>query len=161
MRWNVVTWAACVALCLATAPAMAQVPPPASDDYRFDASTGLLVFHVHADRARDFEAVAERISRGLETATNPARREQAAGWRVFRATDTSAGAVYVVVIEPVVPGADYDPVRMLTELAPDDVQALYEQLRNSVIRVERLNLEPLARPSQPGAFQPSSIRTTD
>lgn len=161
MRRHVVTFAACVAWGMSAAPAAAQARPPGSTDYRFEASTGLLVFHVHSDRTRDFEAVAARISQGLEAATSPVRREQAAGWRIFRATDTSADAVYVVVIDPVVRGADYDPVKMLTELAPDEVQGLYEQLKSSVIRVERLDLAPLPASFQPAASRPANIRTTD
>ena len=109
-------------------------------DYQFGADTGLLVFHVHRDRTADFETVMHRIGEGLRTTSNPARRDQAAGWRVFRARDTSDAAIYVVLVDPVVRDADYDPVKMLTELAPAEASALYERLRTAVARVERLDL---------------------
>jgi hypothetical protein len=78
--------------------------------------------------------------RGLETTVSQVRRDQASGWRFFRATATADAAVYVMLFDPVIRDADYDPVKMLVELAPGEAQPLYERLRGSVIRVERLDL---------------------
>lgn len=142
MRSAVVALAILIGLCAASPRAAAQTPTasPAVSDYQFGADTGLLVFHVHRERTADFEAVMQRIGDGLKATSNPARREQAVGWRVFRARDASETAIYVVVVDPVVRDADYDPVKMLTELAPADASALYERLRAAVSRVERLDL---------------------
>lgn len=142
MRSAVVVLAILIGLCATSVRAAAQTPAasPVVSDYRFGADTGLLVFHVHRDRTADFEAVMHRIGEGLTTTSNPARRDQAAGWRVFRARDTSDAAIYVVLVDPVVRDADYDPVKMLTELAPTEASALYERLRTAVSRVERLDL---------------------
>lgn len=115
-----------------------------ASDYQFGAAdTGLLVFHVHRDRTADFESVMQVVGQGLRAATASPRREQAAGWRFFRARETPEAAIYVVFADPVVSQADYDPVKMITEAAPADAAALYERLRASVIRVERLDLERL------------------
>lgn len=150
MRRSVVFFTVCAAMTATSlAGTAAQVtpaahPPPAPvSDYRFHGTRGLLVFHVRSEHVSNFEDVMGRIRAGLAATTNEVRRDQAAGWRVFRSADTATGAVYVVVIDPLVQGADYDPVKMLTELAPDNTQALYERLRNAVIRVERLDLEPI------------------
>jgi hypothetical protein len=121
------------------------IPSPAAD-YLFEAGTGLLVFHVRHDRVADFEGIMHRIGDGLRATSNPARRDQAAGWRMFRARDTSDAAIFVLLVDPVVSAADYDPVKMLTEFAPSEAPALYERLRASVIRVERLDLSPLPGP---------------
>jgi len=126
-----------------SAQATPAVPGATASDYHFAADTGLLVFHVHRDRTADFEAVMQRLAEGLRSTATPQRREQAAGWRLFRARDTSEAAIYVVVANPVVRDADYDPVKLLTELAPGEAPALYERLRASVIRVERLDLDRL------------------
>lgn len=125
-------------------PSAAQAPVPAASpvsDYQFVREAGLLVFHVRLDRAPDFELVIDRIAAGLKTAASPLRQQQAAGWRVFRSTDTPEGAIYVMMFDPAIPGADYDPVKMLTELVPAEVGPLYERLKAAVIRVERLDLE--------------------
>lgn len=145
--------AAAVLACSASVAVVAIGPPvygaPVAvaqtvSDYHFGAAdTGLLVFHVHRDRTTDFESVMQVVGQGLRAATLAPRREQAAGWRFFRARETPEAAIYVVLVDPVVSQADYDPVKMLTEVAPADAAGLYERLRASVIRVERLDLERL------------------
>lgn len=118
--------------------------PPASPDYVFPAGSALLLFYVSRAHTADFEAVAARISQALDASQDPARRQQAASWRMFRSSDSASdAAVYVFLFDPVVPGADYDPVRLLSESLPAEVQPLYEQLKASVIRVERLALTKL------------------
>jgi hypothetical protein len=139
-----ITLAVCFGLSALPVPALAQAPPASAvSDYHFVRDTGLLVFHVRADRAPDFEHVIDRIAAGLKTAASPLRQQQETGWRVFRSTDTPEGAIYVMMFDPAIPGADYDPVKMLTELAPAEVGPLYERLKAAVIRVERLDLERL------------------
>jgi hypothetical protein len=118
-------------------------PMPATD-YVFRSDLGLLVFHVRPDRATDFEGVIARITQGLEAATDPVRRQQQAGFRIFKAAESATNAtVYVAVVDPVVTGADYDPVRMITELLPGESTALYERLRAAVIKIERVGLARL------------------
>jgi hypothetical protein len=118
--------------------------PTASPDYVFPAGSALLLFYVHSARTTDFEAVAARISQALDASADPVRRQQAASWRMFRASDSARDAVvYVFLLDPVVAGADYDPVRVLSESLPAEVQPLYEQLKASVIRIERLALTKL------------------
>lgn len=145
MRFAVTAVAVLIGLGAAPLAGAVQAPagPPVASDYHFSAGTGLLVFHVHRDRMADFETVMRRIAEGLKSTSNPARRDQAAGWRLFRARDTSEAAIFVLLIDPVVRDADYDPVKMITEIAPADATELYERLRASVVRVERLDLNAL------------------
>lgn len=145
MRCAVTAVAVLIGLGAASLSGAVQAPagPPVASDYHFSAGTGLLVFHVHRDRTADFEVVMQRLAEGLKSTSNPARRGQATGWRLFRARDTSDSAIFVLLIDPVVRDADYDPVKMITEFAPTDATDLYERLRASVIRVERLDLSAL------------------
>jgi hypothetical protein len=126
----------------AQAPPLTATPTvTTSDDYVFRSGTGVLVFHVRPDRVEDFEAIVARLADGLDAATDPVRRQQKTGWRMFRSADAPASAaIYVLLVDPVVVGADYDPVRMLTELAPAESPALYERLKAAVARVERMGL---------------------
>lgn len=127
----------------ASSRVLAQAPAP-PEDYVFPAGTALLLFYVSPDHAADFEAVAARISQVLASSTDPVRRQQAASWRMFRSAEPVRGAiVYVFLLDPVVAGSDYDPVRVLTEGLPAEAQALYQKLKASVIRVERLGLTKL------------------
>lgn len=126
------------------APAPARPAAAAVGDYTFRSPTGLLIFHVRPDHVDNFEAVMARLALGLDGATDDVRRQQRSGWRVFRSEDAPAGtAVYVVMVDPVVPGTDYDPVRMMAELLPGESQPLFERLKAAVIRVERMGLARL------------------
>jgi len=148
MRPAVIALTVWIGLSAAPARLGAQAPPAvpaAATDYRFGAATGMLVFHVHRDRTGDFEQVMTRIATGLRATSSQMRQEQAAGWRFFKARDASDAVVYVVIVDPVVRDADYDPVKMLTEFVPSEAAALYERLRLAVVRVERLELDPVMR----------------
>ena len=125
-----------------TVPVMrAQSTAPAAGGYVFGAGTGVLLFHVRPDHAGVFEQIMTRITDGLRAAAVQPREGQPSNWRFFRARPEADSAVYVAFIDPVSPGADYDPVKLLTEFAPAEARALYEQLRAAVLRVERLDLE--------------------
>jgi hypothetical protein len=118
----------------------AQTPAPAQD-YLFPSGAGALIFHVRPDRAQDFEAVVAKLSDALDHATDPTRRQQGSSWRIFRSTETPRDSVmYVFLFDPAIAGADYDPIKVLSEAAPADVQGLYERLKADVIRVERMGL---------------------
>jgi hypothetical protein len=68
------------------------------------------------------------------------RRQQAAGWKLFRSLESHPNRIYVFLFDPIVPGADYDPVRILSAELPDEVQELYAHLKDALIRVERMSL---------------------
>jgi hypothetical protein len=146
MRPAVIALTVWIGLGAAPAGFAAQAPPAgptAGSDYRFGAGTGMLVFHVRPDRIGDFEQVMSRIATGLRATSSQTRQDQAAGWRFFRARDASDAVIYVVIVDPVVRDADYDPVKMLTEFVPAEAAVLYERLRLAVVRVERLDLDPV------------------
>jgi hypothetical protein len=129
---------------LAAAPAanrIQQSPGQAAPDYLFPSAAGMLLFHVRAARAQDFERVVGRLLQVLDSTADPVRKAQAAGWRVFRSLDASPDeAMYIFMFDPAVPQADYDPVKIIGEAIPLEVQGLYERLRGDVIRVERIGL---------------------
>jgi len=84
------------------------------------------------------------LAQALDANSDPVRRQQAAAWRMLRSSEPSRDAVvYVFLLDPVVPRADYDPVRVLSESLPAEVQPLYDKLKASVIRVERMALTKL------------------
>ena len=85
-----------------------------------------------------------RLSESLDGAQDATRRQQAASWRMFRSAESvKESAIYVFSFDPAVPGADYDPVKMLAEAVPSEAQALYEKLKAAIVRVERMGLARL------------------
>ncbi|HKV99520.1 MAG TPA: hypothetical protein VJN96_06845 [Vicinamibacterales bacterium] len=119
-----------------------QTPPPvAQPDYRFPSGAGLLFFYVKPARTADFEAVIARLSEVLDKTDDPVRKQQAANWHILRSVETTPdAAIYVFMFVPAVAGTDYDPIKVLGEALPTEVQGLYEKLRDAVIRVERMGL---------------------
>lgn len=133
------------------APVQAQQQPPAArpttavpQEYVFPSGAGALFLHVKPEKTQDFEAVLTRLGEALDAATDPIRKQQAASWRVFKSVETARDVViYMFFFDPAVFGADYDPVKVLSEASPADVQGLYERLRADVVRVERLGLSKI------------------
>jgi hypothetical protein len=93
----------------------------------FASPAGLLLNAIRADAVADFERVLGRLAEALAASPDPVRQRQAAGWRVFRATEPGPAdsVLFVFVMDPVVPGADYGVARVLAEAFPDEAGALY------------------------------------
>jgi hypothetical protein len=122
----------------------AQTAPASSKDYVFSTGAGMLFFYVKPDKSAEFEAVVTRLSEALDKTADPVRKQQAAGWRILKSVELQTDSpVYVFVFDPAVVGADYDPVKVLSDGAPADLQALYAQLKDATIRVERMALVKL------------------
>jgi hypothetical protein len=115
--------------------------PAAPADYVFTGTAGMLFFYVRPDKTTDFEAVMQRLGAALDASLDPARRQQASGWRIFRSAEAPRDAViYILAFDPAIAGADYDPIKILGEAAPTEVQGQFEILKASVIKVERMGL---------------------
>ena len=123
----------------------AQAPPrPMAQEYVFPTGAGLLFFHVRPERADDFEAIVKRLAEALDRSTDPVRRQQATTWRIYRSAETPRDAVvYLFFFDPTVSGADYDPIKILSEDAPAELSGLFERLRSDIVRVERMGLNKL------------------
>ena len=48
--------------------------------------------------------------------------------------------IYLFMFDPAVVGADYDPIKILGEANPTEVQSLFEKLKAAVVRIERMGL---------------------
>ena len=108
--------------------------------YSFATGAGVLFFHVKSDRLAEFESVVARIRQVLDTTTDPARRQQADGWRIYKSMEMTSGPVYVFMFDPATTTADYDPIKLLGEVMPVEVPDLYTQLKNATAKVERMGL---------------------
>jgi hypothetical protein len=119
-----------------------QAPPSTtgSPQYTFATGAGVLFFHVKPDRIAEFEAVVGRIRQVLDTTTDPARKQQADGWRIYKSMEMTSGPVYVFMFDPATSSADYDPVKLLGEAMPVEVAGLYAQLKEATVKVERMGL---------------------
>ena len=127
-----------------TTPAPATTP---AQPRTFTAPAGLLFNTVRADRVADFEKVMGYLQAALAKSTNEGVRAQARGWRVFKAAEPgpSGTVLYVFVLDPTVPGADYGLGRILAEAYPDpaQLQDIWKLYTGSVTGGSLLNLAPV------------------
>ncbi|HVC20261.1 MAG TPA: hypothetical protein VNE16_09295 [Vicinamibacterales bacterium] len=129
----------------AQAPAPPAPAPVAVAPRTFKAPVGLLFSPVKPAQAAAFEAVIGRLRQALAASRDPQLRRQAAGWRFFKADEPGPGGsvLYVFVIDPTVPGADYTVSKILKRAYPDDDRELLEYGASFAAGQTLLNLEPM------------------
>jgi hypothetical protein len=112
-------------------PAPQAQTPPATRVFGSDA--GLVLNFIKADKTADFEAVITKLKEALAKSDKPERKQQAAGWRVFKAVEPgpTGTVLYVFIIDPPVKGADYTVSTILADAFPQEVQALFEKYRDA------------------------------
>lgn len=116
--WIVV---ALVAGVLSTNLVYAQAPQgqPVSNARVFPNDGGMVLHFIKPDKTADFEAVMAKLKEALQKSDKPERKQQAAGWKVFKSPDPAgANVLYVFIIDPSVKGADYQVSNIITEGFP-------------------------------------------
>ena len=99
----------------------------------FSGGTGMMLNYINQGATADFENVMRKVAEALQDSDDPERRQQAQGWKVYKAQEPGTGGsvLYVWFIDPTVSGADYAVSQILNEAFPAEVQALYEQFSGS------------------------------
>ena len=106
---------------LSASPAFAQAPAgqaAATPNQRlFPNDGGMILNFIKPDKTADFEEVMAKLKEAMMKSTNPQRKAQAAGWKIFKSSDPAAGGnvLYVFIIDPAVKGADYQVSNLLVE----------------------------------------------
>ena len=129
-RWTVLVLLVGVLL----SPALGARTPPvpqaaaAKKPYVFASDAALILNFVKADKTAEFEMVMAKLKEALAKSDKPERKQQAAGWTIFKAAEAgpNGSVIYVSMMDPAVKGADYDVMLVLSEAFPTEVQALYE-----------------------------------
>jgi hypothetical protein len=119
----------------AAAPQVAapQAAAPRGPAIAFAAEAGLLLSPIAPAQTAVFEDVMAKVREGLEKSTDPIRKQQAAGWKIYKSADPFQGfTLYVSVMDPAVKGADYNVFEILKETMTDaEARALFEQFRTA------------------------------
>ena len=128
-----------------TPPAAQQPAAPAQPTepaLGFTSDAGMIFNVIKASGTADFEMVLGRLREALQKSENPARKQQAASWKVYKGTDPSpdGSVLYIFMFDQAVKGADYDPVKILSEAFPTEVNALYEKLKNAYASMNKAGL---------------------
>ena len=135
----------------------------------FTSKAGMLFNTVRPERVKDFETVLWYLQEALKKSTDPTVRAQAEGWKFFRAVEPGPNAVvlYVFVLDPAVPGADYGLGRILSDAYPEQIQEIWKLYQASLTSGGTLlNLNPVEPmppmplvPVKPEVTAPPATRT--
>ena len=106
-------------------PATGGVPVPAGRVIAADA--GVIFIPVKSERTADFEKIMAKLQEALAASEDPVRKEQAAGWKVFKTIEPGPNntALYVFLVDPAVKGTDYAFWKTIYEAFPAEVQELH------------------------------------
>ncbi len=135
------------------APAATNVPLGAR---MFLGSTGVIFNAVRPERVVDFELVIGYLQAALAKSANAQVREQAKGWRMYKAVEPGPNGtiLYVFWMEPAVMGADYALGPILSDAFPDQVEQIWKLYQGALASGgSLLNLITVAPPPllPPGA----------
>jgi hypothetical protein len=144
-----VSGVALVAVTLAGAStAAAQTPAPAEPAKPVllldEGDVALVTILIKADKVADFEVVLNKLKEALAKSEKPERKQQAAGWKIFKTTQPGpqGSVVYVMRIDPVVKGQEYDISRLIAEVFPVEVQELFAKYKEAFVGRSILFLKP-------------------
>src|SRR5688500_14490933 len=129
----------------AQTPATPAPAAPAEPAIGFTSDAGMMFNVIKSTATADFEMVIGRLREALHKSENPARKQQAANWTVYKSTDPSpdGNVMYIFIFDQAVKGVDYDPVKILSEAFPTEVNALYEKLKGAYVNLNKAGLTKL------------------
>jgi hypothetical protein len=108
-------------------PAAAQppAPAPAAPKLALTSPTGVLLVPIKTDQTTVFEEFAKKLKDGMAKSQDATLKQQAAGFKIYKSAEPfGPNALYVVVIEPVVPNAEYELFDMLRRtMTPEELRA--------------------------------------
>jgi hypothetical protein len=133
MRRPFVTTVFALALALAAANLYAQDPAAAAQQpadnappkVSFNSDAGILLVQIKPDQTAVFEEMIAKLKAGLDKTEDATLKQQAAGFKVYKAAEPfGSNALYVVLIEPTTPGAEYELFAMLQKvMTPEELRA--------------------------------------
>jgi hypothetical protein len=140
------------------APPAGQPPaaaaPAASKEPRMalTGASGAFMFIIKSDQTAAFEELATKVKAALSASDNPVRKQQAAGWRVFKAAEPApqGNSLYLCFVDPAIPAAEYDPLVILSEslgtnAGTPENQEMLKKYAGVFANVSRLNLSPIVK----------------
>ena len=121
---------------LSVTTGFAQTPAPAApaaNPFVIPGDAGLILNYVKADKTADFEMVLGKVKEALAKSEKPERKQQAEGWKVFKAVQPGPGGavIYAFIMDPSAKGAEYSVGNILVEAFAAEGQTLYKTYSDS------------------------------
>lgn len=97
-----------------------------------DCDVALITILIKPDRTADFEMVLNKVKESLAKSEKADRKQQAAGWVVFKSpTAVQGNTVYIMRVDPIIKGAEYDLMRIIAEVFPVEVQEIFGKYKDA------------------------------
>ena len=113
-------------------PAAPAAAEPAKPVLTINSDAAIITLLIKPDKTADFELVLAKLKEALNKSEKPERKQQAAGWKVFKSSQMAQGnAVYLMRIDPVVKGEEYDITRLIAEVFPVEVQEIFAKYKDA------------------------------
>jgi hypothetical protein len=130
---------------VAHAQAPAQQAQAVSNQRLFPNDGGMVLIFIKPDKTADFEMVMGKLKEAMAKSEKPERKQQAAGWKIFKSPDPAgANTLYVFVIDPALKGADYQVSNIIAEAFPaaeaNDILKKYADAFAQGMNIVNLNL---------------------
>lgn len=129
--------------------------PPAAPKLAFTTPAGLLLLQIKPDQTAAFEEMVTKMKSGLASTTDATLKQQASGWKVFKASEPMGpekNALYVVIVDPTVPNAEYEFFGILTkimtpeQLRAPETQDMFKKYQSAFAAgYNKLNLTPVGQ----------------
>jgi hypothetical protein len=149
-----VSGVALVAVTLAGASTAAAQQPaapaePTKPVLTINSDAAIITLLIKPDKTADFEVVLNKLKEALNKSEKPERKQQAAGWKIFKSSQMAQGnAVYIMRIDPVVKGQEYDITRLIAEVFPVEVQEIFAKYKEAFAGRAITELSPFLSMSQ-------------
>jgi hypothetical protein len=140
MRRRVVMVILCVFPAMVGGSGAAAPAPPQQQDgaepakplLTLNGDAAIVTILIKPDKTADFELVLAKLKDALHNSPKPVRKAQAEGWTIFKSTQMAQGnVVYIMRIDPVVKGEEYDLTRLIAEVFPVEVQELFLKYKDA------------------------------
>jgi hypothetical protein len=133
-----------------TAPAPAAQPEKKEPRMAFTGDAGVFLYQIKPDQTAVFEELFAKVKDALSKSDKPERKQQLAGWKLYKANEPSgANTLYVFIADPAVKTAEYDLLMLLAEglgtaAGTPENQALFKKYVDAFAAgANRLNLTPV------------------
>ena len=144
-----VSGVALAAVTLAGASTAAAQEPPAKPVLTINSDAAIVTLLIKPDKTADFELVLNKLKEALAKSEKPERKQQAAGWKIVKSSQMAQGnAVYIMIIDPVVKGQEYDISRLIAEVFPVEVQEIFAKYKDAFAGRAITEITPLMSMSQ-------------
>ena len=112
--------------------AVASAQEPAKPVLTLEGDATVVIVLIKPDKTADYETVLAKYKEALAKSDKPARKEQLAGLKIYKSPTAMGGnTAYILSVDPVVKGEEYDITRVINEVFPSEVTDMFNKYKDA------------------------------